>query len=84
MKDNKNDSVIGRILLWPLNTMSESIDNIHSHMDQNAPIDSYMEEDKRAIGLGGALGGCLLTMAWWIFLFVLGITSIICFFVWLL
>jgi hypothetical protein len=46
MKDNKNDSVIGRILLWPLNTMSESIDNIHSHMDQNAPIDSYMEEDK--------------------------------------
>ena len=43
----KMESIIARILLWPMLSMSESIEKIHAEMDKTAPDDPWLEEDKK-------------------------------------
>ena len=73
----KKDGILFRILFWPLFSMSDTTDRIHTDMDESDDGDVYLEENKRAIGLAGALGGCLMTLIWWTVLVVLFIVTII-------
>ncbi len=73
----KMESIIARILLWPMLSMSESIVKIHAEMDKTAPDDPWLEEDKRSIGIGGAFSGCIMTLLWLVFLMILFIVAVV-------
>jgi hypothetical protein len=72
-----HDGLLFRILFWPMNSMNDTIEQIHAGMDEKAPDEPFLEEDKRAIGVGGALGGCIMTLLWLLFLLVLFIVSLV-------
>ena len=73
----EKDSLLFRILFWPLISMNDTIEKIHAGMDETAPDDPFLEEDKRAIGIGGTFGGCIMTLLWLLFLLVLFVVSLV-------
>ena len=73
----EKDGIMFRILFWPLISMNDTIEKIHTRMDSEAPDDAFLEEDKRAIGIGGTFGGCIATILWLVFLLVLFIVSLV-------
>ena len=73
----KKDGILFRILFWPLISMNDTIEKIHTGMDETAPDDPFLEEDKRAIGIGGTFGGCIMTLLWLLFLLVLFVVSLV-------
>jgi hypothetical protein len=73
----KKDGILFRILFWPLISMNDTIEKVHAEMDETAPDDPFLEEDKRAIGVEGAFGGCIMTILWLLFLVVLFIVSLV-------
>ncbi len=73
----KKDGILFRILFWPLISMNDTIEKVHAEMDETAPDDPFLEEDKRAIGVGGAFRGCIMTILWLLFLVVLFIVSLV-------
>lgn len=73
----EKDGILFRILFWPLISMNDTIEKIHAGMDETAPDDPCLEEDKRAIGIGGTFGGCIMTLLWLLFLLVLFVVSLV-------
>ena len=73
----EKDGLLFRILFWPLISMNDTIEKVHAGMDETAPDDPFLEEDKRAIGVGGAFGGCIMTLLWLLFLLVLFVVSLV-------
>ena len=82
MKKEK-ESIIARILLWPMFSMSESIEKIHAEMDKTAPDDPWLEEDKRGIGIGGAFSGCIMTLLWLAFLMIMFVIAVVLLVTWM-
>ena len=75
--DKEKGNVLFRILFWPMNSMNDTIEKVHARMESDAPDDAFLEEDKRAIGVGGAFGGCIMTLLWLLFLVVLFMVSLV-------
>lgn len=73
-----------RILFWPMFSMEKSIEEIHAAMDEEAHGDAFLGENKRAIGVAGALGGCIGTLMWWAVLLIVLIVAIVLFVIWIL
>ena len=42
-----NDGLLFRILFWPMNSINDTIEQIHEGMDETAHGDSFLGEDKR-------------------------------------
>ena len=73
----EKDGIMFRILFWPLISMNDTIEKIHAGIDETAPDNPFLEEDKRAIGIGGTFGGCIMTLLWLLFLLVLFVVSLV-------
>ena len=79
----EKDGIMFRILFWPLISMNDTIEKIHTRMDSEAPDDAFLEEDKRAIGIGGTFGGCIATVLWLLFLLVMFISALVMILIWI-
>ena len=82
--NKEKESIIARILFWPMFSMNESIEKIHSEMDKTAPDDPWLEEDKRGIGIGGAFSGCIMTLLWLALLMILLVVVVVILVSWML
>lgn len=81
--NKEKESIIARILFWPMFSMNESIEIIHSEMDKTAPDDPWLEEDKHGIGIGGAFSGCIMTLLWLVFLMILFVIIVVLLVTWM-
>ena len=75
--DKEKGNVLFRILFWPMNSMNDTIVKVHARMESDAPDDAFLEEDKRAIGIGGPFSGCIITIIWLMFLLLIIIVSLV-------
>ena len=41
--NKEKESIIARIMFWPMFSMNESIEKIHAEMDKTAPDDPWLE-----------------------------------------
>ena len=80
----EKEGCLWRILFWPMSSMAKSIDEVHAAMDEAAHGDPFLEEDKRAVGLGGCFVGCIGTLIWWAVLLIVLIVTIVLFVIWIL
>ncbi len=81
--NTEKESIIARILLWPMFSMNESMEKIHAEMDKTAPDDPFLEEDKRSIGIGGAFSGCIMTLLWLAFLMIMFVIAVVLLVTWM-
>ena len=82
--NKEKESIIARILFWPMFSMNESIEKIHEEMDKTAPDDPWLEEDKRGIGIGGAFSGCIMTLLWLAFLMFMFVIALVLLISWMI
>ncbi len=81
--NTEKESIIARILLWPMFSMNESMEKIHAEMDKTAPDDPFLEEDKRSIGIGGAFSRCIMTLLWLAFLMTMFVIAVVLLVTWM-
>ena len=81
--NTEKESIIARILLWPMISMNESMEKIHAEMDKTAPDDPFLDEDKRSIGIGGAFSGCIMTLLWLAFLMIMFVIAVVLLVTWM-
>lgn len=81
--NTEKESIIARILLWPMFSMNESMEKIHAEMDKTAPDDPFLEEDKRSIRIGGAFSGCIMTLLWLAFLMIMFVIAVVLLVTWM-
>ena len=67
--------ILLRIAMWPMYYLNKLVKKVHADMDAIDPDNPFLGEDKRAIGVGGASMGCIMTIIWWMFLIALFITG---------
>jgi hypothetical protein len=77
-------SILEYFLLFPMDRMGKSVERNHDEMDEIRPGDAFLKEDKRAIGVAGAVSGCLMTLIWIGIIFVLLVVALILLIVWLI
>ena len=73
----EKDGLIFRILFWPMIYMGKDIEKVHAKMDEERHGDAFLQEDKRAIGVAGAVSGCFMTMVWLVFLLIVAIVLLV-------